>query len=451
MVDESSVSLTQESVTEAEKSLETALSEDTTLEFEDGRLEVAMRFRNLSERSVKLRDLTVIAFRLDRLSNRFSVVGTLTPSIFQPDDSPEQPSNPQEPSNDAVAALGEEDASQDVIVGPRDEILFTASNDTLNPDVVEPLLRRPSSLVFRTGALSASEVNAAGETLRDFSAVGQNVVERNALILIDFGDGRVERHFVATNVERESTGRGAGITMKEALEGILQINYEASMTKPSSDGQRASVQVLSRIRDRRFSVPETPPQAPDPDLTVCDPDWKGSSREFWTAIGSSPDFSADKDFDGEPDQTGLTDFDDIRLRSGDIVSLTYLSDLDADGLFEREEGLFGTDPTSEDSDGDGLRDGCEVNEGWVVEVFEEVPNRENRRISTRTVFSDPRFPDADGDLLADQDERIMKTDPNNPDTDGDGAPDGADADGPTIRKGSTPHASNSGTDWLLHV
>lgn len=90
------------------------------------------------------------------------------------------------------------------------------------------------------------------------------------------------------------------------------------------------------------------------------------------------------------------------------VGLTFSNeslntDKDHDGLTKREEMALGTDPDNADTDGDGLKDGEEVNK----------------------YFTNPIKVDTDGDGLADGDE-VMKynTNPTKVDTDGDGLSDG---------------------------
>lgn len=74
-------------------------------------------------------------------------------------------------------------------------------------------------------------------------------------------------------------------------------------------------------------------------------------------------------------------------------------DNDNDGLLDSKEKELGTDPWNADTDGDGLKDGEEVD----------------------TLKTDPLKPDTDGDGLSDGDEVLKsKTDPLNKDTDADG-------------------------------
>jgi outer membrane protein OmpA-like peptidoglycan-associated protein len=86
-----------------------------------------------------------------------------------------------------------------------------------------------------------------------------------------------------------------------------------------------------------------------------------------------------------------------------FVGGTGLSDDDMDGLTTREEKELGTDPMNPDTDGDGLKDGDEVNK----------------------YMTNPLNKDTDGEGLNDGDEILKyKTDPNKPDTDGDTLKDG---------------------------
>lgn len=98
-------------------------------------------------------------------------------------------------------------------------------------------------------------------------------------------------------------------------------------------------------------------------------------------------------------------------------------DKDADGLLDKDEKKYGTDPKKADTDGDGLKDGAEV-------------------MAYRT---DPLKADSDGDGLSDADEiNKHKTDPNRADSDGDGLNDGDE-----ITKHSTdPMKADSDGDGL---
>jgi hypothetical protein len=94
------------------------------------------------------------------------------------------------------------------------------------------------------------------------------------------------------------------------------------------------------------------------------------------------------------------------------LAQTGSGDADNDGLSNAQEFTRKTNPNNPDSDGDGLKDGEEVN----------------------TYKSNPTVVDSDGDGLPDGEEvNTYKTDPAKADTDGDGVPDAAE-----IRNGDNP-------------
>ena len=117
--------------------------------------------------------------------------------------------------------------------------------------------------------------------------------------------------------------------------------------------------------------------------------------------------------DGDTDSDGLLD-DWENEHFGNLDAMAD-GDPDGDDLVNLSEQDAGTDPNAEDSDGDGLTDGAEIN----------------------THGSDPAKADTDGDGLDDPAELAAGTDPRNVDSDGDGVSDGEDANPTRFDAGNT--------------
>jgi hypothetical protein len=268
------------------------------------------------------------------------------------------------------------------------------SADDLDPELIKQFLANPTTLYYGTPRLELEYSFSSGVTLNT-KFITENAVARTALIVIDYGDGRVERHHVATNVDRDTAGEFTGVTMKSILTDVLGIPYT------TRDEAASGEHVIWSVRDR-----ETVAGSPLP-------------RSAWTLLTATAEQAA----------PGV-DFEDIVVRAGQTLRLVYTRDSDQDGLFARQEKLFGSSDELPDTDGDGLDDHTEALESWDVGpvVADHVIGD-----GIYAVRSSPIEADADGDGLADDVERAQRTDPNDPDTDSDGLPDGRE-----VANGSNP-------------
>ena len=328
-----------------------------------------------------------------------------------------------------------------LVQDPRDRTQFlpvaslTPESNTLNEINLGPLLTERGPFVFSAREVFVSQVqqlmkNPAGmlikvanfditdEFERNFAFTSQEIFDRTAGIVIDFGDGTVQRARVATHGTYDpATGRANGITMRYALEDILDLAKGAAdgydTTRIDSDGDGTlDVDILTRVGEVETVLED------DPSTPALD-----ERQRFWVVFSN-------QDFDP------LIDFDALPLNSGFEVSLAFVQDKDDDGIYARVEFLYGSSDRNANTDGcpdpgsdgiagseddlcladasDCLSDFEEINDGWLVAVEGQLPYHS---------YPDPVQPDSDGDRLLDHQERCYGTDPRQRDTDLDGISD----------------------------
>ncbi len=355
--------------------------EQENISFDDGKLSVAMKVINQSDLSFKVKDLRVVAYKLEGRGN-FTVIGTMSP---EPSEWPEN----------------------GFVLGPGGDFTMTLERSHIGAEIMRALVRNPTALLFEVGSYSIFQLDEWGvkETI-NYAALGEAVIQRTGVIVVDYGNGTVERYVVATNVARNPDGSGQGVTMSEALSEIIGLDYETREQVPATTSP--SPKVLYRVKSvSTFKCDEEEATNRYEEVqraAVCPEQSNPDIRGFWTVAGTGAEFEAGT----------VGDFDDIRLTTGQQVTLVYLQDSDGDGIFDREEYLLGTDKNDVDTDGDGLNDYQESKVGWQVAVPGRVPY---------DVFPDPRFSDLDKDYLSDKEESDRKTDPFLRDTDRDGIAD----------------------------
>jgi outer membrane protein OmpA-like peptidoglycan-associated protein len=147
-----------------------------------------------------------------------------------------------------------------------------------------------------------------------------------------------------------------------------------------------------------------------------DHDMDGLTKKVEKELGTDPD---NPDTDGD----GLKDGDEVNIYKSNPLN----ADTDGDGLKDGDEVYkYKTNPTETDSDGDGLKDGEEIN------VYKTDPSKadtdQDGLSDYEEIFTyktDPLKADTDGEGLNDGDEvNKYKTNPLKADTDGDGLFDG---------------------------
>lgn len=256
------------------------------------------------------------------------------------------------------------------------------ANYNLDVNTTKELLANSSGLVTEVAAYEVVDENG-----RPYVHDETAIATRTAMVLIDYAptSGRAsEQYAIATNVDPA----GSGITARQTMEDILIIPYT------TAGG------ALTGIRDIEAAA---------------------ATNGQWVVVyvyDNGPDRVVELF-----DSTTPYDFDNIVLKAGQVLHLVHLNDADLDGLSDRQEALYRSDPLLNDTDGDSasLSD--------LEEVTAFSINVDGLPVEVR---SNPTLIDSDGDGLTDVEERrppSTTTEPSDPqkvDTDADGLDDGID-------------------------
>jgi hypothetical protein len=387
---ENSTQATEQSHTNSLTTEVTAATDtNVTREVVGANLQVAVSLESRGNVAFTARNLQVAAFIQDPDDpKRLTPIGTLVP----------------ETGLDTSFNLGP-------LVPPKGPIVF--SSTTVYPQLVDELMKDPRGLVFRF-----ANYDIVDEGGRNFAFTSQEVNDRTARIAIDYGgfdpdgDGRgtdTEILRVATGIigrvvdtnadgvidanDRKVVfgpdGKQVGITLRDALSaaGLKWYDEAAnpSSTLSAADKQNSystrrsadgSFEGIIRVRDRQLQL---------------------TAPESWEIIGK----------DGI-DRT--LDLDERILYPGTNVTLSFMADLDRDGLPALTEAVHGCKESANpadgtrDTDNDGLDDRYEVLIGWKVTT----------PLGTREVHSKCTTDDSDGDGLKDIQEApgLIKKDAN---------------------------------------
>ena len=298
-------------------------------------------------------------------------------------------------------------------VGP---FKFQTRAGDINPDLIDSLLANPRGIIVQV-----SNFKLTDESDQNFAFQQQDITERTASVVIDFGNGEVERYWAAI---------GTGRTIDSNADGVIDGNDRRVIF--DDRGKPVGVSLLEILSDivglRRIDLDT------ETDLPVNDEEGRLSSYTTITSvdgvvsIGRIRDFEADLDVRRAWILLASQGFDagrsmgDVTLSRGKGVTLVFTQDSDSDLVARRIEFVYGCLDTDADTDDDGLTDYQEIYNSHIVKVEDELPLE---------VFSSCAFADTDGDGLSDADERTRvsddgtgPTDPSNVDTDGDGSCDG---------------------------
>jgi alpha-tubulin suppressor-like RCC1 family protein len=263
---------------------------------------------------------------------------------------------------------------------------FTAELDLEALQAIR-LMKNPSGLIFQVAYKTLTDKNDV-----NYAWIDTDVVDRTGSLVIDYGaavqtsdnQNLVERYRVATNVNRNDDGSPKGIRLGDVLTDVLKLPYTTTdVIIELADGSTTSRKVFSSINNVEIDE---------------------NDQQLWFITTDSSTVTNER----------FESVEDILLEPGKFIDLTLVKDTDGDGLFDREEFVFGTLITEKHSDEDGLSDYEEVKVGWL------------NGFNGFKIYSSPLFADMDGDGLDDAQEKALATDPYSVDTDGDGLNDNVD-------------------------
>lgn len=186
---------------------------------------------------------------------------------------------------------------------------------------------------------------------------------------------------------------------------VVDQSSDSESTSHDDDGEDEETQEVSRNTDNTAEEEDT-----SEETTSEESDAGESTSE-------TEETDAGDTTEAESGEIDMTDTDQDGVPDGaeeEFGSDPTLDDTDGDGLDDyQEDFILGTDPTRTDTDGDGVSDADEDADGDGISNLNEIQNGTN-----------PRAADSDDDGLSDSEEGSHGTDPLNPDCDGDGALDG---------------------------
>ncbi len=198
------------------------------------------------------------------------------------------------------------------------------STGMLNIDTAKALLTNSSGVSLELSAYEMLDKDGV-----PFAFTTADVLGRTATVILDMGAQKPIKVMVATKGD-SATQR---ITLSKVLTNVLKMNYTLD-----ANNQLNSISTGVNTYTQNLLSNDT----------------------YWVISTNSTDGINRSMVSYSSAATPAYNFNDLTLKAGDVVHISFIEDYDFDGLGTRMEALAGTDPWNPDSDSDGLYDGFEV-------------------------------------------------------------------------------------------
>lgn len=348
---ETSVNWSEEQSSEHTRALEEMEGHESTTgtTFTGGKIKTTIRLQNEGDIAYELQNLTLNAYL----------------------------HNPQDPLNlGSLGTLRYADGTYQDSLDPGEVVTGLNFEASVDLPTIRKLLENSRNLVIQPSGI---QMRGLGDI--DFTHATTDIGARTAQVVIDYGlHRRQESYRVATIVDQNNPG----VTVRQVLQDVLRVPYTVGTGEWLYFGEtapRASGLGITSIRNVAMD---------------------SATSSYWIVAHTK------KINNGADDETTYYnlvldgyEIEDLVLDKGSTLHLVFVQDTDRDGLGDRAELVYGTDPTNPDTDGDGASDYLEVG-GWMV------PDENGVR-----VFPNPLMPDTDLDGASDWEEynAVPRTNP----------------------------------------
>jgi len=268
-----------------------------------------------------------------------------------------------------------------IVGGDRSAVLNFSTNISLGK--AQRLLRDSRNIVVTPASYRLTGPGGASRMLAE-----EDVAAKTATVIVDYGT-----HVARQDKYRVAIDRGDGqqsINAAVALSDVLHLPFTQGAGQWVFGNEAAARTTNSGLLSLRGYA------------------MSASTNRYWLVAHNHNTDGGAGERQSDVYNLLMTGYDlsNIVLRAGDKLSIVYVGDADRDGLSDKFETDYGTDPNNLDTDGDGLQDGEEIY-GWLTNLAS--PPCDQGTLTR--VYSNPLQADSDADGTTDDVEKAACANP----------------------------------------